>query len=217
MDVVCEQCQSRFRIPDEKIPAGRAVTLPCPKCRNRIPINPAAPADEPIDPPPKNQGAFDEVFSSAYNASDKPFDFVEEDTQTALVCEDDPAVRQAIVEALNLLEFEITMAENVRDALKKMRYHTFEVVVVNEKFNAESAESNPVLLYLERMKMATRRNIFITMVSDRFRTMDHMTALQRSVNIILNTKNIGEFDKILKRGLTDNDFFYRMFKSVVNH
>ena len=38
MDIICENCQSRFKIPDEKIPRGKTATLPCPKCKKTISI-----------------------------------------------------------------------------------------------------------------------------------------------------------------------------------
>ena len=41
MDIICNNCSSKFRIPDEKIPVGRVTNLPCPKCKVRIAIDPA--------------------------------------------------------------------------------------------------------------------------------------------------------------------------------
>ena len=41
MDIICSKCSSKFRIPDEKIPAGRLTTLPCPNCKTRISLDPA--------------------------------------------------------------------------------------------------------------------------------------------------------------------------------
>jgi hypothetical protein len=63
--------------------------------------------------------------------------------------------------------------------------------------------------------MATRRNMFIALVSDRFRTMDNMMALNKSVNLIINVKNIEDIGKILSRGITDNEYFYRVFKETL--
>ncbi|KKL25641.1 hypothetical protein LCGC14_2403250, partial [marine sediment metagenome] len=39
MDVVCNDCQSKFRIPDEKIPSGKAASFACPKCKSRITVD----------------------------------------------------------------------------------------------------------------------------------------------------------------------------------
>jgi hypothetical protein len=42
--------------------------------------------------------------------------------------------------------------------------------------------------------------------------MDNMTAFMKSVNHIVNTKNIDDFGKIMSRGLTDHLSFYRTYR-----
>ena len=206
MDIICNNCQSKFRIPDEKIPAGRISTVPCPKCNNRISLNGGQRSS-------KSDAAYEEIISSTgYDAADKPFDFIEEEGLTALLCEQNPLVRKTIIEALNLMEYQITVSESARDALKRMRYHVYDLIVVNESFDTDSPESNGVLIYIERLGMSVRRNIFVAMVSNRYRTMDNMMAFQNSVNLIINIKNVEDIGKILSRGITDNELFYRIFR-----
>ena len=153
--------------------------------------------------------------NGSYDASEKPFDFIEEEGLTALVCEANPLVQATIAGALELMEYQITKAESTRDALKRMRYHNYDLFVVNENFDTDNPESNGILLYLERLNMLVRRNMFIALVSDRFRTMDNMMALNKSVNLIINIKNVEDIGKILSRGITDNEFFYRVFKGTL--
>jgi len=212
MDITCEKCQSKFKIPDEKIPAGKAASFKCPKCKEKISVGPVAQPEKDEAPPPQQTTAADEIQAEDYDASDKPFDFVEEEGKTALVCESDPGIKEKITAALTSMDYHITEAENGRDALKKMRYHVYELVIVNEDFETSDPDSNGVLIYLERLGISTRRNIFVVMLSSRFRTLDSMMAFNKSVNMILNLSNINDIDKILRRGLTDNDFFYRVFR-----
>ncbi|MEJ2222589.1 MAG: hypothetical protein P8X80_17515 [Desulfobacterales bacterium] len=143
------------------------------------------------------------------------FDFIEEEGLTALVCEANPLVRKTITNALDVLDYQITEAESTRDALKRMRYHNYDLFVINENFDTDNPEANGILLYLERLGMLVRRNMFIALVSDRFRTMDNMMALNKSVNLIINSKNIDDIGKILSRGITDNEYFYRIFKGTL--
>ena len=75
MDIVCQNCMSKFKLPDEKIPADKVTALPCPKCKSKISIG------------PRNQTATSvqaDINSSDYDASEKPFDFIEEEGSTAL-------------------------------------------------------------------------------------------------------------------------------------
>ncbi len=209
MNIICGNCQSKFKIPDEKIPHGKKTTVPCPKCKGKISLgNKSGSAANRISYVESNSNA-------AYDAGDKPFDFIEEEGLTALICESNPLVQDTISRALELMEYQITKAESARDALKRMRYHNYDLFVVNESFDTDNPESNGVLLYLERLTMAVRRNMFIALVSDRFRTMDNMMALNKSVNLIINIKNIEDIGKILSRGITDNEFFYRVFKGTL--
>lgn len=209
MDIICNSCSSKFRIPDEKIPVGRVTNIPCPKCKVRISINPAK----------KSGGgilAFEQSNENGgYDASEKPFDFIEEEGLTALLCEQNPIARNTIQNALNLMDYQITLAENARDALKRMRYHVYDLIVVDENFDTKNPDSNGVLIYLERLTMGVRRQIFVAMISSRYRTMDNMMAFHASVNLIVNIKNIEDIGKILSRGITDTELFYRVFKETL--
>ena len=212
MDIVCKQCKSRFKIPDEKVPKGQIFTLSCPKCKSKISIDtrPSATAE-----PVTKKTIIDEVDSGTYDASEKPFDFLEEGAETALLCEPDPAVRRKIRSALENMRYNVTEPESDRDALKQMRFHVFDLVVLSEVFSSENPDENNVMKYLERLPMATRRKIFVVLATKRFRTMDNMAAFNKSVNIVVSTKNLDEIEKIIKRELSDNAAFYCVFKDAL--
>ena len=209
MNIICNNCQSKFKIPDHKIPAGSRATVTCPRCKGKISLGGQNGKSA------SRRSIVDTGAGNGYDAADKPFDFIEEEGLTALVCESNPLVRKTISEALELLEYQITEAESTRDALKRMRYHNYDLFVINENFDTENPESNGILLYLERLSMSVRRNMYIALISTRFRTMDNMMALNKSANLIINIKNIEDIGKILSRGITDNEYFYRVFKATL--
>ena len=206
MDIICHSCHSKFKISDKKLPSGKTASFSCPKCKSKISVGAEKPAI-------KNAGSAGAGQNgNEYDAFDKPFDFIEEEGLTALVCEQNPLARKPITDALGLMDYQITTAESARDALKRMRYHVYDLIVVNESFDTENPEANGVIIYLERLSMATRRNMFVAMISDRFRTMDNMMALNKSVNLIINVKNVEDVGKILSRSITDSEYFYRVYK-----
>jgi len=155
------------------------------------------------------------VASEGYDAADRPFDFVEEGGATALVCESDQALQEKISNGLGELGYRITAPATAKDALKAMRFHLFDVVVLNELFDAADPQANGVLRYLEGMAMTTRRRFFVALLSARFRTMDNMAAFNQSVNIVINLKNIDEAGKIIKQGVADNKAFYHVFQETL--
>ena len=224
MEIICKSCQSKLKIPDEKIPAGKAASFACPKCKGKITITPGDEDTlETVDESTGDLGdlgdlGFEEESFGDEDASggSKPFQFIEEEGETALVCETDPVIRKSVTDALTLMEYNVSTAQDPRDALKKIRYKSYDVIVVNEHFGTDDdPDTNGVLIYLERLSMDTRRNMFVAIISDRFRTLDYMMAFNKSVNLIINKKNSAEMDKILSKGLTDNDIFYRIYKETL--
>jgi len=213
MDVVCASCQVKFKIPDEKVPQNQVFSLPCPKCREKITIDTRAadPAPAPSGAPAGAKSLAEEVSTTGYNASDRPFDFIEEGAKTALVCEQNPGLRDKFMADLKAMGYHVACPQNAREVLKQMRFHVFDLIVVNESFDTPNPDLNNILKYLERLGMETRRQMFVAMISDRFRTSDNMAAFNKSVNIIINLKNANEFDKIIRRAVTDNEVFYKIF------
>ena len=212
MEIICQNCNGKLKVADDKLPEGKTVTLKCPRCQSKISVN------RPTQKAEAEDGAFDDLFDfdeadgDGYDASEKPFDFIEEEGKTALVCESDTLIREKMRPTLDLMEYHITETPNSREALKKMRYHTYDLVLLNEYFDTRDPDANSVLIYIERLAMETRRNMFVTLLTTRFRTMDHMTAFQKSVNMIVNLRNIDDMDKILQRGMADYGLFYKVFK-----
>ena len=156
-----------------------------------------------------------DVAAGSYDAADMPFDFVQEGAATVLICEPDPAVREKIAGAMKTMGYQITEAADPRDALKKSRFHVYDAIILNERFGTENPDANDLMTYLATLPMTTRRQMFVVLISDRFRTMDNMAAFNRSVNLIINLKNLDDFTTIFKKGLTDHAAFYQVFKETL--
>ncbi|MBN2688935.1 MAG: hypothetical protein JXR85_12275 [Deltaproteobacteria bacterium] len=163
----------------------------------------------------EDKGILQEVAASSYSPKDIPFDFVGEENLTALVCESDPAQRAKIVEGLSQGNYYITEAESTLEALKSMRFHVYEAIVLNEMYGTDNPDKNIIMEYLNSLSISIRRKIFVVLISNRFRTMDNMAAFNRSVNMVVNMKNIDEFGVILKRGVDQNDAFYHVYKETM--
>jgi len=223
MDIQCPACQAGFRIPDKKLPTDReSLAFSCPKCAHPITVDlRPEPEDtfEMADPleamdPDAAAEETENIFDQAYDATEKPFDFVTGGEKTALICESDPALAEKINQALEEIGFTCAAAESTLSAIKYMRYHTFDLVALNENFDGQAPETNPIRLFLSRLPMATRRLIFVTLVTRQYRTMDSMAAYTLSVNQVIHEKNIDEIGAIIRQGLDDNDAFYLTFRKV---
>jgi predicted Zn finger-like uncharacterized protein len=215
MEITCDSCHSKFKIADEKIPTGKTASFPCPKCKNKITIKPEEeiqPVDEQTNMDEDVDFGFEEE-ADGYEpeSSESVFDFTEEEGKLALVCESDAVVKEKVLKALDLLEYHVIEAKDNRDALLKMRYRVYEAVVVDEYFGTKNPDANGVLIYIQRLTMDIRRKMFVTLISDRYRTMDYMMGFNKSVNLIINRKNIADVEKILSRNIAEYEMFYRIF------
>ena len=196
MEVLCKSCKAKFKIADDKLPAGQVVSLKCPKCKSKIEI----------------KTTIDEVASDTYDVSEKTFDFVEEGVKTALICDQDAGVREKIRSTLQRMDYHVMEAASARDAMKYMRFRVFDLAVLDENFEGGNPESNHVLQHLGHQPMNTRRNIFVVLLGNSFRTADNMMAFNKSVNLVVNLNNVDQLEKVLKRSLIENEEFYRVLK-----
>ncbi len=154
-----------------------------------------------------------EVLSTDYDAAEISFDFIGMDSETALICEVDTAIKEKIAKALKDMDYHVMESASGREALRNMRFHTYNLIVINENFDlADDQSSNDVLIYLQNLATATRRNTFVALLSDDYNTLDNMMAFNKSVNLIINKKNIDDFARIIKQGVEESKAFYATLK-----
>jgi predicted Zn finger-like uncharacterized protein len=220
MEVTCDQCQGKFKILDEKIPAEQVVFIPCPRCKKKLTLDtrtkrPPASADPLKSGHSADKSLVETISSSTYDASEKPFDFLGPGVKTALVCESDPGILSKLRIALKQMGYHTVEPESATDALKKMRFHSFDLIVMNELFDCPAPDDNPILTSLNDLVMSVRRNMFVALITTRFRTMDNMAALNKSVNVMIHLRNLDEIAKILRRAIDEHQAFYSVFQAAL--
>lgn len=215
MEISCKNCGKKIIIPDEKLPEGKAVSIRCPGCKSKISIDMKEKWDAggfeemSLDKPDEN---IIPSLDSGYDSEARPFDFLEEEGNTAMICESNPGLVKKIKNVLEVMDYYVTVAENLRSALRNMKYHLYNLVLVDEYFDGSHPDSNGVLIYIERLNMSVRRNLYVGLLTKRFSTMDNMAAFLNSVNVTINLKDIANLDRILSRGISENDLFYAVYR-----
>jgi hypoxanthine phosphoribosyltransferase len=144
--------------------------------------------------------------------SGRPFGYQDINNETAMICENDPVIKQKIGSALKSLDFNVIESATLKETLKYLSFHTFNVIVVDETFDTGPDGVNYFLNYLENLPMSIRRQIFVVLISSTFATMDYMHSLNKSVNLIINRDDISETGLILKKEMEENEYFYHVFK-----
>jgi len=221
--IQCNHCQAVFNVPDEKMPRDRQFKATCSKCRRTIIVEPKGASGgkgatigvdvslaEVADAPTAIEADLD--MTSDY---DSPLEVLEEGAMSALVCVDEPERLKAVKEALEDLNYYGSVASSVKEALSKLRYNQYDLVMLDEEFCGESADNNTILRYLQPMPMSTRRNIFLMLVSNQIRTLDNLLAFAKSVNAVINVSDIQKVKLVLERAMADHRRFYKVYKDLV--
>ncbi len=225
MDVICQKCQNVIKIPDEKVPKGRAFSIGCPKCKHKNSVNPtgesaakpnSVKSEETPKPEPQISGNGQESADEEESAPEQGgLGYLEEGAKTALLCESNSDNHAKIKTALENIGYKVLSPAEPREALKQLRFQEFNVVVLNEMFGTRNPDVNHVHKHLSQLPMNSRRNIFVALLSERFKTGDNMQTFNKSVNQIIHLGDIDRVEKILKRGINENDSFYRVMRESI--
>ena len=217
MKVNCHSCQKVLNVPDEKIPADKPLTFKCPGCQS--PVSVSRPKDDPLDTtqnvqipmgkPPEDTTNLRNLMESM----ESEMDMLEEGSRRALIADDGNF--DHISKVLRKMQYTISKVDSQKDALDKMEVNEYEVVVLNERFGGVPPDKNAFHMYLEQMVMDRRRKIFVVLLGKDFNTLDNMTALVKSVNMVMNESDFGNFELILKKALNENETFYHIFNRMM--
>jgi CheY-like chemotaxis protein len=137
------------------------------------------------------------------------------DAETAMICEQDPVIRDKISGELKKMGFLTAQPATYKEALRHMRFHVFNVIFIDEDFDTGVWETNNVLRYLENLNIAVRRQNYVVLISNVVATMDHLEAYSKSANLVINKRDIGSVEKILRQAMAEHDDFYRVFKEMI--
>jgi DNA-directed RNA polymerase subunit RPC12/RpoP len=218
MEVVCSNCQARLKIPDEKVPETGTVAANCPKCKSKITIEKPQPDPEPslFQEMPDLDSERPEEDSEYRDEDPFSLDFYEENAKLALLMVSRAEADNRIREATEGLLHKPVLVKDAGEAIRKMRFHLFDLLVLSEHFEGIPWAQSPILHYLNRLSMHTRRKIFLVLLGKAFSTMDRMTAFALSADLVVNPKDIDEFSGILRAAVWNHENFYGAFIETLN-
>jgi predicted Zn finger-like uncharacterized protein len=210
MEITCEHCEAKLNIPDEKLPKDQVVRVNCPKCKSKISIDTGRLG---ISPNAQKPGRDSKVTSYNYGdySEDETLGIFEEGAKLALVLAPDAESSGKIGAEVEQLGYHYVSAPNTRDAMGKMRFHLFDLVIVSDGFDGQDLDKSPILNYLNHISIADRRKIFVALVGERFKTMDNLMAFATSANAVINPKDMDKLSTILKRAVSEHEQFYKVF------
>lgn len=216
MDMTCSHCSKTLRIPDEKVPKGQIVRITCPACKNKITIDTRSKDEGEHAPSKANTTEEAEVTSEELDyGDDTSLGFYEEGTKLVLVLDSDPVRREQARTAVEAMEYRFVDTAATRDAISKLRFHIFDLVILAEGFDGQSLENSPIINFLNHLPMSVRRKTFLALLGDRFQTTDNMMAFAMSANLVINPGDLNKLSVILRKALADNERFYKVFMDTL--
>ncbi len=217
MEIVCSNCHARLKIPDEKIPDTGRVTANCPKCSSKISFEKSPPEPEPSPVSEAPEAAPEIPVEDSEYRDEDPFslDFYEEGAKLSLLMLNEADAESRIREAAEGLLYKTLPVKDAGEAINKMRFHHFDLLVFSESFESVGWDQSPILHYLNRLPMHTRRKIFLLLLGKEFSTMDRMTAFALSADLVVNPKDMNEIAGILKAALWNHENFYGAFTEIL--
>ncbi len=136
----------------------------------------------------------------------------EEGLKRSMICASSQDMQKHLSDTVKDLKYSADVAVNPEDAFERLRFNQYELIIIDENFGGRGIEGNEFLHHIQNLSMSTRRFIFVALYGAAFKTMDNMAAFERSVNLVINVKDIANARVILKKSIGDNEQFYKVFR-----
>ncbi len=142
------------------------------------------------------------------------FDFISASDKPALIAFSTPEWLEAAKTALQELGYKVHTAATHSDFLIRFSQVRYHLVIVEERFAANTIEENLTLKALQTMSMGQRRHATVILFGDSFQTFTPMQAFQQSVHAVINSSELFLLKQLIEKAVADNALFMTSFHEV---
>ena len=199
--ITCSNCQKPLSLDETKLPM-REVTFPCPVCKTKLSVDRRKYETGAAEAPPETSGA-------AAGATDADEDHENElGAKALLVGADNPALRQAA----KLIGFlPVHHAEAARAREFYMQEYPQLVLLHPPQITPPPLDAlSPIISLMP----VDRRKSFFVLMADNLRTLDGNAAFLYGVNLIVSTKDLGQFPQIYRDAHAAHERLYASVNAV---
>jgi hypothetical protein len=144
------------------------------------------------------------------------FDFVGSEDKPALIAFSTPEWLETVRTALHELGYKVHTAATHSDFLIRFSQARYQVVIVEERFAANTLDENLTLKALQAMPMGQRRHATVLLIGDSFQTFTPMEAFKHSVHAVINSSELFLLKQLVEKAAADNNLFLHNFREVQN-
>ncbi len=204
MEIVCQNCQKKLNVPDEKLPLGKTVSFSCPACKEKITVTREEKSAPPPPPPDQLVSTDEDVKTETFSPdSDKP---------GAMVCHTDSGPLKALAEKMG---YQVHTPGTHAEANKNLRFNKYDLIIITADFEKELHDGLSILQTLQNATMDIRRKTFVLYISPDVKSLNGMQAFALSVNMVLSSDDYAkEGDgvvRMLKPAIAEHELNYRIF------
>jgi predicted Zn finger-like uncharacterized protein len=214
MEIRCEECRAVIQISDERVPQNSLFRLNCPRCKRKILAN--TKTTDSLDErrsngslAPSTLGVIALGNDDAVDDLPDAMDYLPPGQSAALLCINQEESRGEVKAMLEGLGYVVDMPAATDHALQRLRFNQYHVILLDDDFEGKSP--NPIAGYLAGLNMNIRREMFVALIGQHFKTADHLQAFMESVNLILHPDDLPQLVTFLTQGLKDQERFYKVF------
>lgn len=142
------------------------------------------------------------------------FEFISATDKPALLAFSTPEWLEEVKKALQQLGYKVHTAATHSDFLVRFSQVRYHVVVIEERFAANTIEENLTLQAMQRMPLNQRRHASIVLIGESFQTFTPMQAFQQSVHAVINSSELFLVHQLIEKTVADNNMFLHSFNDV---
>jgi hypothetical protein len=142
------------------------------------------------------------------------FEFISATDKPALLAFSTPEWMDAVKTALQELGYKVHTAATHSDFLIRFSQVRYQVVIVEERFAANTLEENLTLQALQQMPMNQRRHATIVLLGESFQTFTPLQAFQQSVHAVINSSELFLIKQLIEKSIADNQMFLHSYNEV---
>jgi len=142
------------------------------------------------------------------------FDFISATDKPALVAFSTPEWLEEVKKALQQLGYKVHTAATHSDFLVRFSQVHYKVVVIEERFAANTLEENLTLQAIQKMPLSQRRHATVVLIGESFQTFTPMQAFQHSVHAVINSSELFLVHQLIEKSVADNDMFLHSYNDV---
>jgi hypothetical protein len=142
------------------------------------------------------------------------FEFISATDKPALLAFSTPEWLDEVKKALQQLGYKVHTAATHSDFLVRFSQVHYKVVVIEERFAANTLEENLTLQAIQRMPLGQRRHCTFILIGEAFQTFTPLQAYQHSVHAVINSSELFLVHQLIEKSVTDNEMFLHSFTEV---